>query len=261
MAYRFTNTEKWNDSWFSELKQFEKLLFIYLCDNCDIAGFYEINFKRIASDLDTKNNIISAALLGLNRGLIISESNDCLYIRNFLKHQKNLPLNEKNNAHLGIIKRFELYKNKFKIENVETFINQDVKPLPRGYGKGNGNGDGNDNILLSEIKISDVPFEKEETNELWQKLLSSKKWKNKSENAIQLSIDKLKKFDENFIYELIENAIIGNYQGLVFSDTEQKYKIWQNGRKTGNNSKTGSVTGTDRDRFEVGEQDYSKKSF
>jgi len=117
------------------------------------------------------------------------------------------------------------------------------------------------NTLLSEIKISDVPFEKEETNELWQKLLSSKKWKNKSENAIQLSIDKLKKFDENFIYELIENAIIGNYQGLVFSDTEQKYKIWQNGKKTGNDSKTGSITGTDRDRFEVGQQDYSKKSF
>jgi hypothetical protein len=48
MSYRFTNTDKWRDSWFSELTPYEKLLFIYFCDNCDIAGFCEINSRRIA---------------------------------------------------------------------------------------------------------------------------------------------------------------------------------------------------------------------
>ena len=43
MAYRFTDTNKWHDAWFSSLKPLEKLLFNYLCDNCDIAGFIEIN--------------------------------------------------------------------------------------------------------------------------------------------------------------------------------------------------------------------------
>ena len=140
MAYRFSNTDKWCDAWFSELKPTEKLLFLYLCDNCDIAGFIELTPKKWAFDIGLNQSDILGALKGLSRGLIYSNSNDCVFLRNFLKHQKNLPLNEKNNAHNGIIKRFECYKLKFNIENIESFINQEVKPLSRGYGNGNGNG-------------------------------------------------------------------------------------------------------------------------
>jgi hypothetical protein len=158
MAYRFTNTEKWADAWFSMLTKNQKLLFLYLCDNCDIAGFIEVNYKRWQSDLDFNSAEIKGASEGLARGLIYSDSGDCIFIRNFLKHQKNLPLNEKNNAHNGIIKRFDIYKNKFKIDNIELFINQDVKPLARGLGKGNGKGNGNgggngDEIENPEIEI------------------------------------------------------------------------------------------------------------
>ncbi|MEX5689660.1 hypothetical protein, partial [Pseudomonas silesiensis] len=43
---RFTAPEKWNDEWFSNPKPIEKLVFLYLVDKCDNAGFFEIN-KRI----------------------------------------------------------------------------------------------------------------------------------------------------------------------------------------------------------------------
>ena len=35
--------QKWEDSWFSSLKQIEMLLFMYLCDNCNfmIGGEYK----------------------------------------------------------------------------------------------------------------------------------------------------------------------------------------------------------------------------
>ena len=66
MSYRFTNTDKWNDSWFCELTQIQKLLFIYLCDNCDIAGFIEINYRRWANDLNSSNETIEGACKGLN---------------------------------------------------------------------------------------------------------------------------------------------------------------------------------------------------
>ena len=46
MAYRLTDTAKWDDPWFIELKPNEKLLFNYLCDNCDTAGFYELSMKN-----------------------------------------------------------------------------------------------------------------------------------------------------------------------------------------------------------------------
>jgi hypothetical protein len=172
MAYRYTNTDKWNDAWFSELKQFDKLLFMYLCDNCDIAGFYELNFKRIESDLGTKKETIEGALKGLSRGLIFSESMDCVYIKNFLKHQKNLPLNQKNKAHLGVIKRFDLYSNKFKISNIEDFVNQDVKPLERGYGNGNGNG----NDIISDAWRENFEIYKSELRDAYNKLRANKEW-------------------------------------------------------------------------------------
>jgi hypothetical protein len=143
MAYRYTNTEKWNDSWFSNLKPNEKLLFIYLYENCDIAGFVELNIKRWSTDLGYDKKIIEGALKGLQRGLIYSNLNDCIYIRTFLKHQKNLPLNpEKNMAHRGIIKRFDVYKNKFNIQNIIEFIEGASKGLGSPYGNGNGNGNG-----------------------------------------------------------------------------------------------------------------------
>lgn len=146
MAYRYTNTDKWGDAWFANLKPAEKLLFNYLCDNCDIAGFIELNIKRWASDIGYDKNITEGALKGLQRGLLFSTNNDCIFIKNFLKHQKNYPLNPENMAHKGIIKRFELYAVKFEIENINQFIEGASKVLQSPYGNGSGTGNdiGND---------------------------------------------------------------------------------------------------------------------
>ena len=138
MSYRFTDTDKWQDGWFVNLKPAEKLLFNYLCDNCDIAGFIEINIKKWVVDIGYTKTQIEGALKGLRRGLIYSKLNDCIFIRNFLKHQKNIPLNEKNQAHKGIIKRFDKYANKFNIDNFYEFIEGALKGLEWGYGIGNG---------------------------------------------------------------------------------------------------------------------------
>lgn len=139
MSYRFTDTDKWQDGWFVNLKPTEKLLFMYLCDNCDIAGFIEINIKKWVVDTGFIKSQIEGALKGLRRGLIYSNTDDCIYIRNFLKHQKNLPLNEKNQAHKGIIKRFEKYSHKFEITDYNEFVKGAQEGLRRGTGKGIGN--------------------------------------------------------------------------------------------------------------------------
>lgn len=156
MSYRFTNTDKWSDSWYSELRPIEKLLFNYLCDNCDIAGFVEVTCKKWANDINTDKTSIEGALKGLARGLIFSNSNDCIYIKNFLKHQKNLPLNNNNKAHLGILKRFELYSQKFNIQNVNEFIEGASKGLssPTGIGIGIGIGNGSSKEEKFDFKKS-----------------------------------------------------------------------------------------------------------
>lgn len=150
MSYRYTNTEKWGDSWFSGLTQLQMLLFIYLCDNCDIAGFIEINLKRWATDLNSNPSTIEGALKGLERGLTFSKDESCVFINNFLKHQKNLPINDNNKAHIGILKRFELYRDKFGIQHFTDLIFKPLPspiegaskglPSPTGIGNGIGNG-------------------------------------------------------------------------------------------------------------------------
>lgn len=164
MAYRFTDTDKWNDKWFFELKPNEKLLFIYLCENCDIAGFIETNFRKWSTDTNINNTtIIKGALKGLERGLIYSGNNDILYIKNFLKHQKNYPLNEKNKAHLGIIKRFNFYLQQFDIKNIDDFLQGAWKGLysPTGNGIGNGIHIGDTKYIYNKYYDEEIEISKD----------------------------------------------------------------------------------------------------
>lgn len=129
MAYRYTDTGKWGDSWFVDLNPKEKLLFLYLCDNCDIAGFCEISYRRISFDTGIDERSLQGALKGLCRGLIFSKDGEVVFLRNFLKHQKNLPLNRDNKAHRGAIKRLEKYADKFDLKAVGEALKTDLFAL------------------------------------------------------------------------------------------------------------------------------------
>lgn len=135
-----SDTLKWQDQWFVELSAIEKLLFIYLCDNCDIAGFLDISYRKIAFDLCCTQEEIKAAIKGLDRGIYLSDDGKCLLLKKFIRHQKNLPINPNNKAHKGILTRIELNLNKFSKINFnyqEGFFCQGAsKPLKRGTGIG-----------------------------------------------------------------------------------------------------------------------------
>jgi hypothetical protein len=47
MAKRFTDTNKWNDVWFSQLPNDYKLVWIYMLDTCDNAGIWLKNIKNL----------------------------------------------------------------------------------------------------------------------------------------------------------------------------------------------------------------------
>lgn len=61
-----------------------------------------------------------------------------------------------------------------------------------------------------------------EVIELFLQLVTMPKWVKKPETAIRLSIKKLAEFQPAYQKVLIESAISGNYQGLIFSDSKQK---------------------------------------
>ena len=48
MAKRFTDTNKWKDSWYRNLKIKHKLVWFYLLDECDQAGVWKADFELLS---------------------------------------------------------------------------------------------------------------------------------------------------------------------------------------------------------------------
>lgn len=97
-------------------------------------------------------------------------------------------------------------------------------------------------------KPLEYPFTSIRFMSTWEILRQTPKWKNKLNYALQLSLNKLGKFEEDFAIEQMERAIESNWTGVVFPGTEEKYQEWLN-LKNGNDrnisksAKDGSNTG------------------
>lgn len=263
MAYRFTDTEKWRDAWFTTLSQFEMLLFMYLCDVCDIAGIAEVNLRIWAFELRSTESSIKGALKGLERSVLISECGNYVYLKNFLKHQKNLPLNERNNAHKGIIMKFKLNLDKFlnanediDIELINSFIaNPYLAPkegLNRGTGKGNGKGKGNGNgkhtekeekktSEIDEIKTKyELPDEFAEIVKEWFLYKKEIKDNYKSDRGRTAFVNTLKKLsggDAETARQIINQSMANNWKGIFELKSKQNVNVSKLGSERINTKK------------------------
>ena len=103
MSYRMSNTEKWKDLWFSNLSPHGKLLFFYFVENCDNAGFFEVNKKFMLFHTGFTEKELMDAGTEIKKSYMKSKDGTRLWLRNFLKYQKKLPLNSLNNSHKQII--------------------------------------------------------------------------------------------------------------------------------------------------------------
>ena len=109
MAVKFTNDKKWDDVWFSQLTMEEKVMFMYLCDKCDIAGFFEVN--KVLATLQTGIKDVDETIKVLSKSVIYRDG--YVWIKKYIKHQKNLPINTRNGAHKAIIKCIEEQISRF----------------------------------------------------------------------------------------------------------------------------------------------------
>ncbi len=149
MSKRFTETDKWRDPWYRTLSPIQKCLFNYCCDNCNNAGFIEIDLDAWAFPISCSSKELEGAWQGLGRGFIVSKG--WAFIRNFLKHQKHLPLMpEKNPAHRQITSLFAEQENRFPnlLNNIlsgSPLVGADEwlgSPIGKGKGKEDGKGKG-----------------------------------------------------------------------------------------------------------------------
>lgn len=121
---RYINTTIWDDSWFIELSEIEKLLFLYLLTNpkCNIAGVYEVSVKRISFDTGISIEKVLKAFQRFEKDgkIMFDYDENIIFLRNFVKHQKLNP-----NIQIGILDCF----NNLKDSTIILFFNELVKPF------------------------------------------------------------------------------------------------------------------------------------
>lgn len=125
---RITKPEKWKDTFFHNLKPIEKLIFIYLYENCDDAGFFELNFDKMSFDIGITAKEIAGSFSKLEKAFLSSINADKIWLKKFLLHQNRLPLD---------LKTTEGNYIKFQIENnLEKFnYNQELVSILKNIKK------------------------------------------------------------------------------------------------------------------------------
>lgn len=78
-----------------------------------------------------------------------------------------------------------------------------------------------------------LPYDSERFLAVWKELADSPKWKGKTDRALQYALNQLGKFEEEFAVCLMEAAVVNGWQGVVFTDTAQKYRRWKDERSRG----------------------------
>lgn len=116
MTIRFTETGKWRDKWFRKLSPTEKLLFLWMIDNCDSAGFWEVDLELAAQETGATRPRIQGAFKGLARAYI--QSGDYIWIWRFIVVQRNWPYSPENNAHKAIKRLFDEH-SEFSIDFIQ----------------------------------------------------------------------------------------------------------------------------------------------
>jgi hypothetical protein len=172
MPRRFTITEKWDKPWFMQLSPYAKLLFLYLADRCDLAGIWEINTLMASlqtgltsSQVEKAENELLTEYAGERK---VIRGQDHLWLVQFVRHQRNLPLNPENRAHTGIITSLAEHSATFGFDLRKSLETNELprglegawKPLPRGSSTSKGKGTLllEDKSLREETKIRHLEF-------------------------------------------------------------------------------------------------------
>jgi hypothetical protein len=85
VAKRFTDTTKWKRPWFRNLNTEAKLLWVYLCDECDHAGIFLADFTLISFQLGFEVSLENLKLWLGDKVVQIAE--DKFFIPSFLDFQ------------------------------------------------------------------------------------------------------------------------------------------------------------------------------
>ena len=210
MAKRFTDTEKWKKPFIRSLKAPYKLLWLYICDDCDHSGIWQVDLEvaeiRIGEKLDYKK-----AIQYFNEKIIPLDNGSKWFIPSFIEFQYPSGLSENNKAHVGIIKNLD----KYRLE-IETY-----KPLDSPL---QGDKDMVMDKVMDKGKVKEMvtlPFESENFVKYWDLWKDYKKKHFKftyataqSEQSALKELVKLSNGLEDTAIKIIEQSFAKGWKGF-----------------------------------------------
>lgn len=118
MRYIYTATNKWGDNWFLDLSNDAKILFYYISEKCDNAGFLEIHKPTMLVQTKMNEIRLRECFMELKKAYIMSADRHTIFLKNYIKYQRKLPLKEHLSNHKQIINILKL-----NLENPDKFPN------------------------------------------------------------------------------------------------------------------------------------------
>lgn len=101
---RFTETTKWADPWFQDLKPEAKLLWLYILDNCDLAGVWQINLRLASFTIGYEYSMDTVSILFGDR--VKDLGNGKLWVSKFCRYQYG-DLKPDCRPHAAVIERLK----------------------------------------------------------------------------------------------------------------------------------------------------------
>jgi len=137
MSKRFTDTEIWKKKWFQKLTTKQRMLFIFIKDNCDCAGVYEPDSIMLSFFFKTEDIEKEIEAINKSKLQIIKLENGRFFVIDFIEFQNKVKIENLNpnfNPHKGILA--SLNKNNVLSTLVQPLGNPSEGLQGKGMGKG-----------------------------------------------------------------------------------------------------------------------------
>jgi len=222
MAKRFTDTEKWKKPFIRGLQGAYKLLWLYICDDCDHAGIWQVDFDvaqiRIGERID-----LNEAIKSFGNKIVIFDKGNKWFIPSFIEFQYPSGLNPENRSHNSVIILLEKY----------NLLDKQNKPLISPS-------EGRKDMVKDMVMVKDKDKVKDkgaeinflwagsEVVELWEEWKEYKlqhfKFKYKTIQSEQAAFDNLVELSEkNFeiANEIVKQSMANGWKGFFLPKNSQ----------------------------------------
>jgi len=250
MAKRFIDTDIFKKQFMRNLETPYKLLWIYILQDCNHAGIWEVDFEtaqlKIGSAITKKEALknFSGKILEISEG-------EKWFIPDFISFQYG-QLSESNRAHIGIIqllKKYDLLKSDLSVSITNKPLASPLQAPTQGAKDMDKDKDKDKDKEMDKDKDKEMdkekgekkvelvfPFTGEQFLKTWGILVREKKWRRKSNSALQASLKFLSKHSESEAVEIMERSIAGEWQGLF--ELDKKNHTQPNGKRLDKNGET-----------------------